>query len=86
MEDEVGRPRDRGDVLRPFLTFLDGANVPDGELVAAGREIARALVVQGQSISVCGDDHWAGVWDLERFTDREAIDWGLWVATLAYRP
>jgi hypothetical protein len=26
---------------------------------------------------------WAGVWDLERLTDGEAVDWGLWVAAKA---
>lgn len=73
----------RRDILQPFLAVLDGTQVPYGELVTAGRMIAGALVAQGRPIALCGDSMWAGVWDLERLTDVEAVDWGLWVATKA---
>jgi hypothetical protein len=48
--------------------------------------IAGALVAQGKTLTFCMDTHWAGVWDLERLTDGEAVDWGLWVATQASTP
>ena len=69
------------DALRPFLTVLDGTPVPLAELVAGGRRMAEVLVSYGRPVSLCADDHWAGVWDLERLTDEEAASWGLWVAT-----
>jgi hypothetical protein len=68
------------DALRPFLTVLDGIPVPLAELVAGGRRMAEVLVAYGRPVSLCADDHWAGVWDLERLTDQEAASWGLWVA------
>jgi hypothetical protein len=71
---------DRGDVLQPFLEVLRGTPVPYRELIAAGRSIADALVARGRTVTISGDDHWAGVWDLKRLTDAEAVDWGLWVA------
>jgi hypothetical protein len=71
---------DRGAILQPFLTVLKGTPVPYSELVAGGRSIAGALVARGRTVAISGDDHWAGVWDLERLTDAEAVDWGLWVA------
>jgi hypothetical protein len=75
-EGQVGR----GDALQPFLDVLAGAPVPYRDLIAAGRSIADALIARGRTVSISGDDHWAGVWDLERLTDREAVGWGLWVA------
>lgn len=69
------------DALQPFLTVLDGTPVPLAELVAGGRRMAEALVSYGRPVTLCADDHWAGVWDLERLTDEEAASWGLWVAT-----
>jgi hypothetical protein len=74
------------DILAPFLAVLRGAVVPYRELVRAGRMIAGALVSQGKPVAFCMDTHWAGVWDLERLTDSEAVDWGLWVATQASTP
>jgi hypothetical protein len=68
------------DALRPFLTVLDGTPVPLAELVAGGRRMAEVLVSHGRPVTLCADDHWAGVWDLERLTDEEAASWGLWVA------
>jgi hypothetical protein len=76
---------DPGDVLQPFLTVLDGRVAPYRDLVSAGRRIARALVAKGWPVVLCAESHWAGVWDLERLTDREAVDWGLWVAAMARR-
>lgn len=70
----------RLEALRPFLTVLDGDPVPHAELVAAGRRMAGALVAHGRPVTLCADDRWAGVWDLERLTDDEAVAWGLWVA------
>ena len=70
----------RRDGLRPFLTVLDGTPVPLAELVAGGRRMAEVLVAHGRPVTLCADDHWAGVWDLERLTDEEAASWGLWVA------
>lgn len=68
------------DVLEPFLTVLDGTPVPLAELVAGGRRMAEVLVAHGRPVTLCADDHWAGVWDLERLTDEEAASWGLWIA------
>jgi hypothetical protein len=76
---------DPGDILQPFLTVLDGRVVPYRKLVSAGRRIAHALVVNGWPVVLCGESHWAGVWDLERLTDGEAVKWGLWVAAMARR-
>lgn len=70
----------RREALWPFLTALDGTPVPHAELVAGGRRIAETLVAHGMPISLCADGQWAGVWDLERLTDDEAVSWGLWVA------
>ncbi|MGH3926972.1 MAG: hypothetical protein ACRDTT_29575, partial [Pseudonocardiaceae bacterium] len=66
--------------LRPFMTVLDGTPVPLAELVAGGRRVAEVLVAHGRPVILCADDHWAGVWDLERLTDEEAASWGLFVA------
>jgi hypothetical protein len=71
----------QGDIIQPFLAVLEGTVVPYTELVNAGRMIAAALVAQGKPLAVSTDPDWAGVWDLERLTDREAVEWGLWVAT-----
>jgi len=60
--------------------MLDGTPVPLAELVAGGRRMAEVLVANGRPVTLCSDDHWAGVWDLERLTDDEAASWGLWVA------
>jgi hypothetical protein len=49
--------------------------------VSAGRRMAGALVAHGRPVSLCDESQWAGVWDLEKLTDGEAVDWGLWVAT-----
>ncbi len=68
------------DALGPFLTVLDGTPVPLAELVAGGRRMAEGMVAHGRPVTLCADDHWAGVWDLERLTDEEAASWGLWVA------
>jgi hypothetical protein len=73
------------DVIEPFLRVLDGRTVPYRDLVSAGRRIAHALVAQGWPVVLCGESHWAGVWNLEWLTDREAVDWGLWVAAMARR-
>jgi hypothetical protein len=66
----------RREALGPFLTVLDGTPVPHAELVAGGRR----MVAHGRPLTLCADDHWAGVWDPERPTDDEAVAWGLWVA------
>lgn len=70
----------RREVLRPFLDVLDGTPVAHEDLAVAGRTIAEVLVDHGRPVILCGDNHWAGVWDLERITDDEAVSWGLWVA------
>ena len=70
----------RRDALRPFLALLDGTPVPLAELVAGGRRMAEVPVAHGRPVTLCADDPWAGVWDLERLTDEEAASWGLWVA------
>jgi hypothetical protein len=77
------REASRGDPLRSLVTFLEVKPVPYQELVAAGRKLAQALVSRGRTIILCGESEWAGVWDLERLTDGEAVDWGLWVARKA---
>jgi hypothetical protein len=81
----VQEKAERGDVLEPFLSVLDGRAVPCRDLITAGRRIADALVAQGWPVVLCGESHWAGVWDLERLTDGEAVDWGFWVAAMARR-
>jgi hypothetical protein len=75
------RETDRSEVLRPFLSALEGREVPYSELVEAGRRIAAVLVDHGRPVTLCGDGPWAGVWDLERLTDDEAAAWGMWVAS-----
>jgi hypothetical protein len=65
----------RRDILHPFLSVLEGGPARYGELVASGRMLAQALVTSGRPISICEDYPWAGVWDLERLTDGEAVDW-----------
>ena len=74
------------DALQPFLAALDGTPVPRAELVAGGRKIAQVLIAYGRPVTLCADDHWAGVWDLERLTDDEAVFWGFWVAMKAGPP
>jgi len=69
----------RPDTLRPFRALLDGIPVPLAELVAGGRRMAEVPVAHGRPVTLCADDHWAGVWDLELLTDDEAVSWGLWV-------
>jgi hypothetical protein len=61
----VQEEADRGDILEPFQCVLDGRAVPYRDLVSAGRRIAHALVAQGWSVVLCGESHWAGVWNLE---------------------
>jgi hypothetical protein len=73
----------RGDSLRPLFAFLEGKPVAYLELVAAGRSLAHSLISRGVSTIACDEDEWAGVWDLERLTDADAVDWGLWVAKKA---
>jgi hypothetical protein len=70
-----------GEVLRPFLDLLDGTAVPQETLVEAGRRLANGLLSHGQSLFLCDDGPWQGVWDLEHLTDAEAVTWGLWVAS-----
>lgn len=77
MNHERANPRD---AMGPFLKVLEGTPVALSELVAEGRRMARVLVAHGLPVTLCADDHWAGVWDLERLTDSEAASWGLWVA------
>lgn len=77
------REIDRREVIRPLLAALDGAPVPRAELVEAGRKLADALVTQGHPVSLIEDGRWAGVWELDRLTDEEAVTWGMWVATKA---
>jgi L-alanine-DL-glutamate epimerase-like enolase superfamily enzyme len=43
--------------------------------------MAKLLIAHGRPVTLCADDHWAGVWDLERLTDEVAASWVLWVAT-----
>ena len=74
------RQTNQRDVIRPFLTVLDGTPVSHAELAAAGHRIAQVLVAHGRPVILCGEAHRAGVWDLERLTDEEAVPWGLWVA------
>jgi hypothetical protein len=69
----------RREILGPFLAILDGDPTPKADLVAAGRKLAQALVEYGRPVILCGEGGWAGVWDLERLTDAEAVAWGLWV-------
>ena len=38
---------------------------------------AGILVARGKSLILSLKGEWAGVWDLERLTDEEAIAWGL---------
>jgi hypothetical protein len=70
----------RREVLRPFLTLLEGTPVPHVELVNAGRRMAEVMVDHGRPITLCPDGQWAGVWDLQYLTDDEAVAWGMWVA------
>lgn len=74
------RQTNRGDPLRPLLAFLEGKPVPYQEMVAASRQLAEALVSRSHSIILIGEGEYAGIWDLERLSDCEAVDWGLWVA------
>jgi hypothetical protein len=76
---------DRQELLRPFLRAMTGEAVPQAELVRAGRMIANALVKHGRPVTICGDGDWAGVWNLERLTDGEAVAWGMWVTAKARR-
>jgi hypothetical protein len=59
----------RREALGPFLNVLDGTPIPHAELVSGGRRLAEVLVAHGRALILCADDHWAGVWDLERLTD-----------------
>jgi hypothetical protein len=47
--------------------------------------IAATLVNHGRSLSIISDGPCAGVWDLERLSDDEAVAWGMWVATKVRR-
>jgi hypothetical protein len=75
----------RREVLGPFLTALDGTPVPYAELVAGGRRMAEVLVEHGRPVTICTDGPLAGVWDLERLTDEEAVAWGFGVAMKVWR-
>jgi hypothetical protein len=72
---------DSGDLLQPFLIALDGGLVSYRDLVSAGRRMAGAPVAHGRPVSLCDESYWAGVWDLEKLSDGETVDWGLCVAT-----
>ena len=90
VDDSRGSPMthrqlDREEVLRPLQRVLDGEPVPYGDLVQAGRMIAAALVNHGRSLSITSDGPGAGVWDLERLSDDEAVAWGMWVASKVRR-
>jgi hypothetical protein len=75
--DSVGHPT----LLHPFLQCLDGKPTPKVDLVMAGKKLARGLILRDRPVILCGEGPWAGVWDLERLTDSEAVAWGLWIAT-----
>jgi hypothetical protein len=32
-------------------------------------------VAHGRPVSVCGESHWAGLWDLEKLNHGEVVDW-----------
>jgi hypothetical protein len=68
-------------LLAPFLECLDGKPTPKADLVAAGRKLARGLILRDRPLILIGDGTWAGVWDLEKLTDSEAVAWGFWIAT-----
>lgn len=68
-------------VLDPLLKALEGEAIPRSEVIEASRLVAAALVTNGRPITLWGEGPWAGVWDLERLTDDEAVAWGLWLAT-----
>jgi hypothetical protein len=72
-------------LLAPFLECLDGKPTPKADLVTAGRKLARGLILRDRPVILSGDGPWAGVWDLERLTDDEAVAWGLRVATKVRR-
>jgi hypothetical protein len=69
------------EVLRPFLDLLDGTPVPEETLVEGGRRLANGILSHGESLFLCDDGPWQGVWYLEHLTDAEAVTWGLWVAS-----
>jgi hypothetical protein len=71
--------RDREDVLGPLFAVLGGRFVPYEDVVGASRKLAAALVSRGKPYSLCADGALAGVWNLERLTDDEAVVWGIWV-------
>ena len=73
-------------VLDPLLKALEGEAIPRSEVIEASRLVAAALVTNGRPITLWGEGPWAGVWDLERLTDDEAVAWGLWLATRVSRP
>ena len=70
-----------GKLLQPLMNALEGKPVPHSELVQAARLVAAALVTHGRPVAMSEEGPWAGVWDLERLTDDEAVAWGMWVAT-----
>jgi hypothetical protein len=70
----------REDVLEPLWAVLEGRFVPYGDVVNASRKVAAALISRGKPFSLSGPGALAGVWDLERLTDDEAVAWGVWVA------
>jgi hypothetical protein len=74
-----------GDLMQPLVRALEGKPVPYVDVVRSGRLIAAALVQQGRPVSISGEGHWAGVWDLNRLSDEEAAAWGMWVATKVRR-
>lgn len=83
---EKGGQLTGGGILEPLLKALEGEAVPRSEVIQASRQVAAALVTNGRPITLWGEGPWAGVWDLERLTDDEAVAWGLWLATRVSRP
>jgi hypothetical protein len=61
------------------MAVLGGRLVPYEDVVKASRKVAAALISRGNPFSLCADGSLAGVWDLERLTDDEAVVWGVWV-------
>jgi hypothetical protein len=77
---EMGDKENARGGLKSFLEALEGTPVPRRELVAAGHQMAQVLVAHGRPVILTGHGRWAGVWDLERLTDDEAVAWGIWMA------
>jgi hypothetical protein len=67
------------EALRPFLTVLDGTRFLMSTWWREAKD-GRGSGRPRQAHYPLPDGHLAGVWDLERMTDDEAVAWGLWVA------